>query len=465
MPVRRSAAFVVACMPAFILVTSAAALSPPPPYVVLGAQGPVARAIMTPDATKKVPPCPRIEVDGTPQAMAVRAEPDGDFNIRVCEFLLRSAKSATIAGQALPLPPDKLESIAVFGDTGCRIKAKTASAEQAAKHSDEEDEEEVEEAKKAGPKKPKVQDCNDPTLWPFQTISKTIADAKPDLVIHVGDYLYRESACPAGYEQDCAGSPHGDNWATWAADFFTPAADLLKAAPWIVTRGNHEICDRAWLGYALMLDPTPINGNTGPACVELIDQYTVTAGGRAFIVLDSSGAADECPQNGCESDPYKQQFKAMTPAPGTWLITHKPIWGFTNSKNKKTNERELGIRNMTLQAALEGQWKNVPPDGIELVLSGHIHLWEALSFEDGRSPQFVLGAGGTDLSHKLPKSKDLKGQKIGGTTIAAIASDNAFGYTLFEPSKHGGHWDATFYDTEGNAKIACKVKPTEVECN
>ena len=144
---------------------------------------------------------------------------------------------------------------------------------------------------------------------------------------------------------------------------------------------------------------------------------------------------------------------------------HKPIWGFTYSKNKKTGERELGIRNMTLQDALKDKsWKNKPPAGIELVLSGHIHLWEALSFEDGRSPQFVLGAGGTELAHKLPKDKHLRGHRIGGTRIAAITSDDDFGYTLFVP-KDGGQWDATFYDTTGQPKIACTVTASEIDCN
>jgi Calcineurin-like phosphoesterase len=441
---------------ALLTAAFAVALATPAPaqpasvtYVVLGKEGAVARAIVPVAALGVVPQCPTIVVNGKPQEMKVRARPDGDFLILICEYLLPSgATSASIDGDSLPLPPDTIKSIAVLGDTGCRIK-----------DDDDEDEDAHKNKDKDSKKKPKVQDCNDFTAWPFKPMSKTIAKAKPDLIIHVGDYLYRESACPPDRQKDCQGSPHGDNWATWLADFFGPAEALLKAAPWIVTRGNHEICKRAGIGYARLLDPAPVK-ETPPACVEMINQYTVTVAGRSFIVLDSSDAADECPNGGCESKPYVEQFSAMKPAPGTWLVTHRPIWGFTYSKNKKTDQRELGIRNMTLQAALEGKWKNVPPDGIELVLSGHIHLWEALSFEDGRTPQFVLGSGGTDLSHKLPDG--LKGHKIGGTKIAAIASDHHFGYTIFTP--HGDHWRATLNDTSGEAKLACKIEPSEVTC-
>jgi predicted phosphodiesterase len=431
------------------LTAPAAAQNPASTYVVLGAQGPVARAVITAGTTGLAPACPAIVVNGTSQAMTIRAAPDTNFPILVCEFLVpATATSASIAGQALPLPPDTANSIAVFGDTGCRLKA-DKNAAVAARDTDEADE--VEESGK-------FQDCNNTDDWPFAPMSATIAKAKPDVVVHVGDYLYRESACPTG-DQGCQGSPHGDNWETWAADFFTPAAPLLQAAPWIVVRGNHESCKRGGIGYARLLDPTPVK-SAPPACVEMIDQYTVTAGGRAFIVLDSSDAADDCPKSGCDSKPYADQFAAMNPAAGTWLVTHRPIWGFTNSKDKSGN-RKLGIRNMTLQAALAPS--GVPPQGIDLVLSGHIHLWEALSFADGRSPQFVLGDGSTELAHKI--TEDLEGQPIGGTTVAAAATEHRFGYTIFEPSKKGKHWDATFFDTTGKAKLACKVEPTKATCD
>jgi Calcineurin-like phosphoesterase len=432
------------------LAAPAAAQNPSFTYVVLGGKGPVARAIMTP-AKKKVPPCPRIEVDGASKEMIVRAGPDvKHFKIRVCEFVLGSARKATIGGKALPLPPDKLEKIAVFGDTGCRIKAEKDKAEV----SNEADDEEEEDEPKVGNQKPKVQDCRDAKKWPFQTMSVTIANAKPDLVIHVGDYLYRESECPKGYKKDCKDSPYGDKWKTWEADFFTPAAALLKAAPWIVTRGNHEICERAGLGYALLLDPTPVE-HKPPKCGRSdppLDQYTVKAGGRAFIMLDSSAAPDECP-SGCDTGWYVDQFAAMKPAPGTWLITHKPIWGFTNSKGV------LGTRNKTLQAALNN---GGPPAGIDLVLSGHIHLWEALSFDHERPPQFVLGSGSTKLAHEI--TEDLLGQPIGGATVTAAATDHQFGYTIFEPPQGSGHWDATYYDTDGKKNISCNVDPTKATC-
>ncbi|MGZ9104198.1 MAG: hypothetical protein ACXW3Y_15200 [Rhodoplanes sp.] len=110
------------------------------------------------------------------------------------------------------LPQATLGPIAAFGDTGWRLKA-------ADKEKSDHDH------SGAG----RFQDCDKGSKWPFSRLSATAAARKPGLVIHVGDYLYRESPCPTG-DIGCKGSPYGDNWATWQADFFRPADRLLAAA-------------------------------------------------------------------------------------------------------------------------------------------------------------------------------------------------------------------------------------------
>ena len=64
-----------------------------------------------------------------------------------------------------PVLPRSIKRIVVIGDTGCRLKGDN------------------------------VQDCNDPAQWPFAAIARLAAARHPDLVIHVGDYHYRESPC------------------------------------------------------------------------------------------------------------------------------------------------------------------------------------------------------------------------------------------------------------------------------
>ena len=83
----------------------------------------------------------------------------------------------------------------------------------------------------------------------------------------------------------------------------------------------------------------------------------------------------------------------MQPANGAWLVSHRPVWGFKNKSQL----------NATLQAAL-GQWNGKLPPGFTLAVAGHIHIWETLSFADERSPQFVIGNGGTSLAHAIKGS-------------------------------------------------------------
>src|SRR4029453_19084737 len=131
-------------------------------YVVLGADGPVARAVLA--GTTR---CPTITIDGIGREMSVRALPDSGpgapFPILVCEMPIPAgAASASIGNSLLPLPKPTLTSVIAFGDTGCRLKAKNA------KSNDPEHDED----------RGKFQDCNSPSLWPFAQIAASVAAAK-----------------------------------------------------------------------------------------------------------------------------------------------------------------------------------------------------------------------------------------------------------------------------------------------
>jgi len=403
-------------------------------YVVLGPQGAVARAMLA-----QANECPAISIDGAQQPMSVRALPDAAFPVLVCERMIPAgASSASLENSPLPIPRPALKAIAAFGDTGCHLK----SAKTAGKEGDTDD------ADARG----KFQDCNNSTLWPFAQVAQSVADAKPDLVIHVGDYLYRESACPAG-DAGCARSPYGDDWPTWKADFFAPAAPALRAAPWIVVRGNHEICRRAGPGYFRLLDPTPARttpAQSPPPCVDLIPQFTVTLGEQSFIVLDSSNAADACP---CDPARYAAEFATMKPKSGTWLLTHRPVWGFGPRRR---------VVNATLQEAL-ANWGGNLPEGMALALAGHIHVVEALSFAEKRSTQFVLGTGGTLLAGKI--KTNLTGETIAGRRVAYGRSDHRFGFAMLEPAADGNGWAVTFRDTSSAKLFACKIAAGQIACN
>jgi hypothetical protein len=281
-------------------------------------------------------------------------------------------------------------------------------------------------------------------------VSKAIAARKPDLVIHVGDYVYRESPCPKG-DRGCKGSPYGDNWPAWQADFFKPAAALLASAPWIATRGNHEICERTGAGYFRFLDPSLAKNGSPPACTDLTPPYTATVAGQSFIVMETSNAGDGCKKGGCDSAPYAAQFAGLRPAPGSLFVSHRPIWGI--GRNFELNQ--------TLQRAL-AEWEGKLPPGIDLALSGHMHMFEILSFEDGRSPQLIVGTGGTKLDRTI--TRRLEGTKLGSTVVSHGRALREFGFIMLMPRGDASGWTATFVTSTGRAKLACSITPAQARC-
>jgi predicted phosphodiesterase len=332
-----------------------------------------------------------------------------------CEAVIPSgAKSASVNDQHLALPKPNPSRIAVIGDTGCRVKG------------------------------PRVQDCNDPAKWPFEVVAGRAAAAKPDLVIHVGDYLYREDKCPDSSGKLCGGSPSGDRWETWAADFFKPAAKLLASAPWVFARGNHEDCTRSWRGWFYYLDPRPPTR----ACQVYSRPYVVRLGSFEVAVIDTSFASDT-KLTRKQVRVYAAQLKSLD-VHDAWLVDHHPFWAMTIVYGDTAPS--------PLTAPLEAAWEKAKPKGIQLILSGHTHLFEILSFEHGRPPQIVAGDGGTDLAQALPAS--VNGMTIRGLTVSGSETRHEFGYTLLNKTAKG--WSLELKNPADVTLVTCDIEGDHV---
>ncbi len=367
--------------------------------------------------------CPAITVDGLNLPTTERAAPSSYFPVRLCSAQIPfSAKSATVNGAALPLFHPYPKRIMVFGDTGCRIKGEI------------------------------VQDCSDPKAWPFATIAAQAAKMKPDLVIHVGDYLYRESPCPDGNAK-CAGSPYGDNWPAWAADFFTPAAPLLASSPFVFVRGNHEDCVRSGLGWLRLLGPLPFDPVAG--CTAHIPLYSVPLGDVNLAVMDNADAPDQTVDHDLR-DEYEADFAALAKmdTPPLWLAMHRPIWGAITVKVLGVTMGAGG--NSTMIASLTDPHAL---DHVSLMLAGHIHTFEAMNYRKGLPPQIVAGFGGDALDAAPP---DLAGINLSGTTIKDGLSLGGFGFLMMTREQPG--WRIDVYRVDGTIEDHCKFAQRRLDC-
>jgi hypothetical protein len=383
-----------------------------PAWVELGLDGnAIARIVVsTPEN------CPLIQIDGTSRPMSMRQPMPAGLR-PVCESAIPAgAKSASVNEHPLALPKPNPARVIAIGDSGCRIKGKLA------------------------------QDCNHPATWPFLQVAASAAREKPDLVIHVGDYLYRESPCPEGAESVCGGSPAGDNWDAWNADFFTPAAELLSAAPWAFTRGNHEDCNRTWRGFFYYFDPRPWDG----ACKEYPPPYLIKLGKFQLAIFDTSAMkeSDLDPEQLAE---FSSQLAALHPK-NAWLSTHYPFWGFY--PDDRTGKP------VPLVATLQAAWEKTAPAGYTLILSGHVHLFEYVSLDHGRPPQLVAGDGGTRLD--VPIEMSMKGTQLRGARVNGNRSRQEFGYTVL--TRAGKVWHLELKDQRHNTLVRCTVPGSSESC-
>jgi hypothetical protein len=445
-----------------IFAAGSAARSAETAYVLVGPDGGQIARVITEAAT-----CPDLQVDAKPLAMQVRSPPQtfaqrptasspelskpSAFPKLVCEAnLAPGARTARLGDRPLPLAPKVIRRIILIGDTGCRLKA----------------------ADKA------YQSCNDPSKYPFAQVAAAAAKLHPDLVVHVGDYLYRENPCPAD-QTGCAGSPWGYGQDAWDADFFTPAAPLLAAAPWVVVRGNHETCVRAGQGWLRLLDPWPLaaHRDCNDAADDDIGNYTRTYAvpldaDTQIAVWDSANA----PPPGkplAPDDPRavhyalnEREIESITKLkPHTFLANHHPLLAFAATTDKTTGQIVLRPGNLGLQSVFLRNDPNLFPKGVDLLLNGHIHVLEQLSFGGDYPSELVTGFSGTQedivpLPAHLPPTET----PAPGAVVQAFSSwVDGFGFAELERVGPGA-WRIRIFDAEGKQVNLCSLVGRVSKC-
>ncbi len=420
-------------------------------YVVLTEDGQALARVLT-----AAPQCPVVRIDGVAQIMGTRVAPAtalarpgqakaAVFSARVCETPVpAAARSVQLADTPLPLPRGEYRRIVVLGDTGCRIKA-SARAFQA---------------------------CDDPEQWPFAAIADAAAREGPDLVVHVGDYHYRESPCPLG--QPCADSVWGYGWDAWNADLFSPGKSLLLAAPWVVVRGNHEECARAGQGWFRLLDPRPYAAqrscdeprNDGEA--DFSEPYAVPLGDHwQLIVFDSAAASKPLDQRRASDvrllAHYRQNMRVvdqLAAAPGmhSLFVSHHPVLGFA------VEPSAVRFGNEALLAAMKSlNGTRYFPAGVEAGVHGHVHAFQAIDFSSAHPAALVAGHGGDKLDATLTATIAASYPSVEDVRIGAVAHSESFGYLMLERDAAG--WTIRARRPDGSTLTTCALRAGHLTCD
>nr|WP_206169376.1 metallophosphoesterase [Variovorax gossypii] len=408
--------------------------------------------------------CPQITVDGKTTRMTLRAgagtmalrttasdpadSKPSAFPVSSCETTLPAdAKQAAIGSRALPLPKAEPQRVLLLADTGCRLK----KADNA------------------------YQPCNDSSVWPFAPLAATGAGFNPDLVLHIGDYHYRENVCPDDIA-GCKGSPWGYGWDTWQADFFKPAAPLLAKAPWILVRGNHEECARGGQGWMRFLDPRPYsdkrscnepaNDSTG----NYSEPYAVQLGtGSQVIVFDSAKAGKVALKT---DDPqfiaYQKQFQTVATLAAkagittTMFTNHHPILAFAPIAGSTPASGNLALQSVMGNLNPKAYY----PSGVHIALHGHVHDFQALNFATDHPATLVTGNGGDNLDVALPDPLPPGTTPAPDVTVDRITHHSSFGFMMMErKAAPGVGWSFKAYTVAGKLLATCEQTGRTLACD
>jgi hypothetical protein len=401
--------------------------------------------------------CPTLRWAGGSAAMAERTAPGDEppppgntqperkptsFTLRACEAPWPAGAASVQVGRiALRAPAPELLRIVVIGDTGCRLKASDRD----------------------------FQPCNDPAGWPFPRVLARALALKPDLVIHVGDYHYRESPCPAGLAA-CADSPWGYGDDTWQADFFKPAQALLAAAPWVFVRGNHEACSRAGQGWLRYLDAET---GTARACTppgpgvnegDFTAPFAVPLSPRSqLIVFDSAEVGTATPPVGSPAwTRWREQLDRVAELAGnraqSLFLSHHPSFAFSPSSTGKPGQARSGLTPL-LQDANPGR---LFPPGVQATVHGHLHIHQVLGFASNQPASLVIGNGGSAASGRIDAAAALKTEPQPGARLETFQSHTDFGLTLLTATPQG--WLLQAFDTLGQPLATCSLAGQKLRC-
>lgn len=381
-------------------------------------------------------------------------------DLRACQANLpTSAKSAKVDGISVPARlPSKYNKIALLGDTGCRVTPKF------------------------------VQDCSNNTGWPLAPNSRSVAKEKPDAILFTGDFYYREAACPEAQQAKCGTSPppllnapFADSAYGWMADVFIPMAPMLRSAPLLALRGNHESCSRGGNGYYLFFDVSndsagacaPVNG-VAPTNMNPTWSFDMpVAKGRTLraVIVDSAYGRNFEVTNWVDTQKsaYQKADALSAPKKGreSWLLTHRPMFGIDSLVESKSLPPWTSLDQT---AAAIGLIKHY-----DLMVASHVHVAQVVQIP-GQPAQLVVGNGGSipdsETGYEIPPAGPLA--KNDGTPVNPAYAPYAkatylwnavkYGYAIATPGKKADHWTFAQKDTSGKQFATCSLANKKMTC-
>jgi hypothetical protein len=150
--------------------------------------------------------------------------------------------------------------------------------------------------------------------------------------------------------------------------------------------------------------------------------------------------------------------------PHTILANHHPVLGVAARKSKDGTTL-VGPANKSLAEIMAKLDPALYPAGVDLLLSGHVHVYEQLSFGGKYPSQIVTGFSGTQEDIvPLPEVLPDKSDPVPGATPDAFSSwIDGFGFMTMERTG-AASWKAEIRDRDGKVVDRCAIKRRLSKC-
>ncbi len=248
---------------------------------------------------------------------------------------------------------------------------------------------------------------------------------------------------------------------------------LLRAAPLIVSRGNHEDCWRAGNGFFLFMDPrpgtwddcAPVAGPDGaPAAPEVVTApYAIDLPVRAgrtlrLVITDSAPGSDTriTPASTLMAPQFAAAARLAAPARGreSWLVTHRPPFGYVSSTVVAPGGSPWPG---DIVAATRGTLADY-----RMIVSGHLHFAQMVQIP-GQPGQLLLGNGDTRLDPPTGYERPATGPS-GYPAPTSAWTLVEFGYAVALPGRQAGRWTFRLRDMDGRLQATCALAGQQLGC-
>jgi hypothetical protein len=159
---------------------------------------------------------------------------------------------------------------------------------------------------------------------------------------------------------------------------------------------------------------------------------------------------------------YERQVRAVSDLSSnrgaTIFLSHHPVLAFAPS-----TPATVFAGNPALQAALRSvNGMAYFPAGTQAAISGHVHLFQALSFSSPQPPALVAGNGGDELDGAFPNPLPANTHPAPGVNVERFDYAGAFGYLVMDHVPGG--WRIRAKKADGTTLRNCLLIDARLSC-